>query len=99
MTTPTSRRRRAENSPDTKRKWNLKTRYGLTPAQYDALLEKQRGACALCGGIMERPVVDHDHSTGIVRGILCHPCNIKLPAIEDMGWVMLAWAYLEGGSE
>lgn len=58
--------------------------------------EKQGGVCALCDGIMERPVVDHCHASGAVRGILCHPCNVKLPAIEDMGWVMLAWAYLEG---
>ncbi|MCA8263300.1 endonuclease VII domain-containing protein [Burkholderia multivorans] len=72
------------------------TRYGMTPAQYDDLLKKQNGCCALCGGLMERPVIDHCHQTGKVRGILCHPCNIKLPAVEDMGWVMLAWAYLEG---
>lgn len=81
---------------DDKRKHNLKTRYGLTEADYDEMLEKQRGLCALCGDEMKRPVVDHCHETGKVRGILCHPCNIKLPAIEDMGWVMLAWGYLEG---
>jgi len=77
---------------------NLKTRYGLTAAQYDKMLEKTEGLCELCGCPMERPVVDHDHATGRVRGIICHPCNIKLPAIEDMGWVMLAWGYLEGDS-
>jgi hypothetical protein len=43
---------------------------------------------------MGRPVVDHDHATGQVRGILCHPCNIKLPSVEDSGWMMLAFAYL-----
>ena len=69
----------------------------MTLADYDAMLAKQGGRCALCGGEMKRPVVDHCHQTGAVRGVLCHPCNIKLPAVEDMGWVMLAWAYLEGG--
>ena len=72
------------------------TRYGITLHDYRQMLEKQNGVCALCGDEMVRPVVDHCHQTKRVRGILCHPCNIKLPVVEDMGWVMLAWAYLEG---
>ena len=76
--------------------WNLATRYGITPADYKQMLDRQGGKCAVCGDQMARPVVDHCHQTGRVRGILCHHCNIKLPVIEDMGWVMLAWAYLEG---
>lgn len=94
MTTRTSRKKAP--SQEEKRRWNLATRYGITPEQYDGMLARQGRVCALCGGTMERPVVDHCHQTGRVRGILCHPCNIKLPAVEDMGWVMLAWAYLEG---
>ena len=74
--------------------WNLATRYKITQAQYDKMLEKQGGVCALCGCVMERPVVDHDHVTGVVRGILCHPCNVKLPAVEDSGGMMLALGYL-----
>lgn len=92
----TRRFRTRNETPGQKRAWNLKRRYGLIEAQYQALLQKQGNKCALCGGEMKRPVVDHDHQTGAVRGILCHPCNIKLPVVEDMGWVMLAWAYLEG---
>lgn len=80
-----------------RRERNLMARYGITPQQWDEMMEKQRGLCALCGGEMKRPVVDHCHQTGRVRGILCHPCNIKLPAAEDMGWLMLAWGYLEEG--
>ena len=86
-------------SPEVRREQNLFTRYGLTAEDYRQRLAKQNGVCALCGGLMERPVVDHCHQTGQVRGIICHPCNIKLPAVEDMGWVMLAWAYLEGADE
>ncbi|HDR9290545.1 TPA: hypothetical protein QDB46_005754 [Burkholderia multivorans] len=96
MATPISRKKAP--SAEEKRRWNMMTRYGMTPSQYDDLLKNQNGLCALCGGLMERPVIDHCHQTGRVRGILCHPCNIKLPAVEDMGWVMLAWAYLEGDS-
>lgn len=77
-------------------RWNLSTRYGLTPEDLQRMVAEQGNLCALCGCPMQRPVVDHSHVTGKVRGVLCHPCNIKLPAVEDMGWVMLAWAYLEG---
>ena len=75
------------------------SRYGMTAAAWRDMMGRQNNMCALCGGEMKRPVVDHDHQTGQVRGILCHPCNIKLPVVEDMGWVMLAWAYLEGPDE
>lgn len=81
-----------------KRKWNLSARYGMTEADYQAMLAKQHGKCALCECRLTeavRPVVDHCHNTGKVRGILCHECNVKLPAVEDYSFVMLAWAYLE----
>lgn len=93
----TRRYRHAESNPATKRRWNLKQRYGMTPEQYEHMLAEQNNLCKLCGCPMDRPVVDHDHATGLVRGIICHPCNIKLPAIEDAGWTMLAWAYLFPG--
>lgn len=94
MATPTSRKKAP--SAEKRREENLFTRYRMTAEDYRQRLAKQNGLCALCGGTMERPVVDHCHQTGKVRGILCHHCNIKLPVIEDMGWVMLAWGYLEG---
>jgi hypothetical protein len=90
------RQKRIRNEcPRKKREANLIRRYGIDIAEYEAMLQKQNNLCALCGGVMERPVIDHNHQTGRVRAILCHPCNIKLPNVEDMGWVMLAWAYLE----
>lgn len=95
----TRRFRTRNETPSQRRAANLRRRYGLIEAQYQAMLTKQRNLCALCGNAMKRPVVDHDHQTGEVRGILCHPCNIKLPVVEDMGWVMLAWGYLEGADE
>jgi hypothetical protein len=97
MATRTYRKRPI--APRARREQNLSTRYGLTTADYDALMVKQNQMCALCGGSMQRPVIDHCHQTGKIRGIICHTCNIKLPVVEDMGWVMLAWAYLEGESE
>lgn len=52
--------------------------YGITDAEYVAILEHQGGHCAVCGkarGITRRLCVDHDHQTGAVRGLLCDPCN------------------------
>ena len=48
----------------------------------------QGGACALCRKKFEKgldPVVDHCHDTGIVRGLLCSPCNTSLGYAEKRG--------------
>lgn len=57
--------------------------YGITPEQYDALLEAQGGRCALCGRQPKgkRLAVDHRHSDGQVRGLLCAGemgCNVQV---------------------
>ena len=60
--------------------------YGLTLADWDAMMERQKGLCALCFRPqpvkMSRLFVDHDHKTGRVRGLLCHACNIGLAGFE-----------------
>ncbi|OHC97328.1 MAG: hypothetical protein A2792_15785 [Sphingomonadales bacterium RIFCSPHIGHO2_01_FULL_65_20] len=78
-----------------KRKWQIKARYGLTPADVDRMIAEQGGACAICTGPMERPCIDHCHATGKVRGILCHRCNVRLSAIDDLAYRTAAIAYLE----
>lgn len=80
--------------PDQKRRWLLKARYGLTPDDFDALFASQGGRCAICLEVPARPCVDHNHETGQVRGILCHFCNIRLPAVEDEKYHVPAMAYL-----
>ncbi len=58
----------------------LKYSYGISLVGYRSLLEKQGGHCAICrnGKCDTRLVVDHRHSTGTVRGLLCHNCNLLL---------------------
>lgn len=72
---------------------NLKMKYGLTLEQFDALLLTQGGTCAICQSAdpkskngASRPGqfhVDHDHTTGAVRGLLCSPCNTGLGSFRD----------------
>lgn len=78
-------------------RWNLATRYKLKPEDVADMIRDQQGRCAICEVLLvsTRMVIDHDHSSGKVRGLLCHACNIKLPVVEDAGWLMLAWAYLD----
>lgn len=61
--------------------------YGISPAEFQALLASQGGKCGVCQTPEPRGKstwhVDHDHTTGIVRGILCITCNIALGMMHD----------------
>lgn len=86
--------RKRNYTPEQKRRWQLATRYGMTPAQVEAMTAKQDGMCAICGKRTEALVVDHCHTSGVVRGMLCHACNIMLPALERKEWKERATQYL-----
>lgn len=62
------------------RGFSLKNNTGLTLTQYNELLDAQGGGCAICGTTPKkiRLSVDHDHATGMIRGLLCHGCNTKV---------------------
>lgn len=67
------------------RERHLKQLYGLSLDEYNSLLASQSGVCALCGGGsgQRRFAVDHCHSTGKVRGLLCRACNTGLGLFKD----------------
>lgn len=72
--------------------------YGLTEQDYNALFQAQQGRCAICGGQRKQKLsVDHDHKTGLVRGLLCRLCNGRLlTAARDMPLILrIAANYLE----
>lgn len=82
-------------SKESKRKWQIKSRYGLSASQVKELLAEQHGVCAICKKEMSRMCIDHCHETGVVRGLLCHRCNICLGGWDDLAWRNAAEKYLE----
>ena len=84
--------------------YNLR-RYGLDEYDYEAMLKRQGGACAICGTAdpgagREHFSVDHDHRTGRVRGLLCNSCNKGLGSLGDTAdAVARALAYLRRAEE
>ena len=80
--------------PVKRRNENLKRTYGIGLDEYNIMLEKQDGKCAVCGttepkgrqsgrGKVECFYVDHNHTTGEVRGLLCNACNRAIGNFQD----------------
>lgn len=67
------------------RQWALKTKFGLTVEDFDRMLASQSNACAVCQTVAPKTGwhIDHCHSTGKVRGILCTNCNPMLGFAKD----------------
>jgi Recombination endonuclease VII len=78
----------------------LQRRYGLTRADYEALLAAQGGVCPLCGIRSKKTLcVDHCHGTGTIRGLLCRQCNFALGCFTDSQAAMMAAIAYLGGSK
>lgn len=85
----------------TPRARHLLKKYGLTIEQYEDLLQRQSGNCAVCGrtatSFRTRLAIDHDHSTGAIRGLLCNFCNRRVIGRyrkETSELLRLAYEYL-----
>ena len=75
--------RKAEWYQETKLERRLK-KYNLDPSDYKWILSIQEGRCKICKKNLEmQGVIDHDHETGKVRGVLCSPCNLGLGNFQD----------------
>lgn len=90
------------NTPDPFGKLRRRAkRYGLTVEQYEELVCRQHGKCAICdvdaGGLQYGVLhIDHDHITQKVRGLLCHDCNRGIGIFKDnVKLLKNAAAYLE----
>ena len=74
---------RKKVTPRTRRDYWVRHKYGITLEEQERLLAYQHGNCAICYKPMARLCVDHSHTTGAVRGLLCTPCNTGLGAFKD----------------
>lgn len=94
--------------PEKNRAMKLRYNYGITVAQYDYMVKRQGGTCAICkrkpdsGGFC----IDHDHAccpgkkacANCVRGLLCHYCNTALGGFrDDVESLKNAIKYIEDG--
>lgn len=73
-------------TPDAGRKAKFKYKYGITIEDYNLMLKKQDFKCAICfeGRSDKRMLdVDHNHKTGVVRGLLCRSCNLAIGQLKD----------------
>jgi hypothetical protein len=73
-------------------------RYDITIDELDELWSKQSGCCAICGEALdtEKYRIDHDHTSGKVRGILCHSCNTGIGLLQDSPKILFnAMEYLK----
>jgi hypothetical protein len=75
---------------------HLQRIFGLTPDEYDRMLAEQGGVCAICkqpetkflNGRITNLVIDHNHSTGHIRGLLCDRCNRMIGYSQDNDWLL-----------
>jgi hypothetical protein len=89
-----------KTSRATARRRHLKMTYGITPEEYDAILARQGGVCAICKGSRSYNLaVDHDHAIAAefslresIRGLLCKRCNKLLRDVRDSVEVLRAAA-------
>jgi len=72
---------RAQDSP-------IRAKYNMSETDYDVMFHSQGGKCAVCGRhqkeFRRRLNVDHDHSNGHVRGLLCTRCNTLVGLLEPI---------------
>lgn len=75
----------------------IRKQYGLTPEDVRNMLVGQAGRCLICFRVpSEDLVIDHDHASGKVRGLLCQKCNRMLGHANDRAAIFRsAIRYLE----
>jgi hypothetical protein len=72
---------------------NKLARYNMSKPEWDIMIKEQKGLCRLCP--KKAMVIDHNHNTGQVRGLLCDSCNLLLGILEIRGvnWIKKAQKY------
>lgn len=74
--------RKTEAGKESRRRYVLKSAYGITPEIVRALEIAQQGECYVCGRTGKLHI-DHDHETGRIRGLACGTCNRAIGILGD----------------
>jgi hypothetical protein len=89
-------------NPRRRKHYLIKGRYGLTIDDFEAIVEAQDGRCAVCLRVFDPDPqkrdmqIDHNHETGVMRGVVCARCNAILGRVDrDVEVLKRAVAYLE----
>lgn len=75
-----------KRNPEKHKNSKLKSIYGISLEQWNEMLVKQNNKCSICStefSLLEKPVVDHCHTTGKVRDLLCKKCNTALGMAQE----------------
>lgn len=89
-----------------RQKYTIKYKYGIGLIEYETLVKKNNGCCAICGREQENGAkhykklyIDHDHTTRKIRGIICNDCNRGLGGFKDnIQFLQNAIKYLENAN-
>ena len=89
-----------KKNKDRVRNKELKRNFGISLHEYNLMLTEQKGKCSCCGihqnELTKKFAVDHDHDTGLIRGLLCNHCNLAIGMLGDnLEGLMKALNYLE----
>ncbi len=70
--------------------------FGISKEEYETFKAGRTGSCEICGRVYKHMHVDHSHTTGKLRGLLCGPCNQGLGFFYDKSEILMkAAAYLD----
>lgn len=87
------RRKKCQNDPRINRNYNLRQHYGITLAQWEEMFDAQGRSCKICKTTTPKGrgwQTDHNHSTGRIRGVLCHHCNALIGHAMENSTILLA---------
>ena len=86
--------RNSTHKSDSWRRYKRKNKHGLTEEQWTFLIYDHDKKCCICGS-SDRVSVDHNHETGVIRGILCRRCNFGIGNFrDDPDLLQIAASYL-----
>lgn len=63
-------------------------KYGVDGEAFGRMFLEQQGSCKICGEFLKKPHIDHCHTTGKVRGLLCMRCNTGIGMLRESEEIM-----------